>query len=145
MSFYRSKGLIPLKRHTVFKKADNSIYYEELISRKGFSSIYTNAYHLRMPTRLCSLGEMYPINIKSAAKNHKARHILTQNIVNKGDIIYDRIPLLFSEVGMRPDGCMPYDGGILDYNPCQDNKNYIRIDVLVTTLCVSVVNPLSTA
>jgi len=96
MSFYRSKGLIPLKRHTVFKKADNSIYYEELISRKGFSSIYTNAYHLRMPTRLCSVGKMYPINIKSAAKKHKARHILTQNIVNKGDIIYDRIPLLFN-------------------------------------------------
>ena len=97
MSFYQSKGLVPSKRHTIFKKEDDSIYYEELISRKGFSSIYTNAYHLRMPTRLCSLGNMYPINIKSAATNHKARHILTQNITNEGDIIYDRIPLLFNK------------------------------------------------
>ena len=31
MSFYQSKGLIPNKRHTVFKKDADSIYYEEYL------------------------------------------------------------------------------------------------------------------
>ena len=56
MSFYQSKGLIPSKRHTIFKKDADSIYYEELISRKGFSGIYSNVYHLRMPTKINKMG-----------------------------------------------------------------------------------------
>ena len=97
MSFYQSKGFIPNKRHTVFKKDANSIYYEELISRKGFSGIYSNVYHLRMPTKINKLGKMHPINIKSIKGKHQARHLKTQIISNKGDIIYDRIPLMFNE------------------------------------------------
>ena len=97
MSFYQSKGLIPNKRHTIFKRDSNSIYYEELISRKGFSGIYSNVYHLRMPTKINKLGKMRLVNIKSAKTKHQARHIQTQIISNKGDIIYDRIPLLFND------------------------------------------------
>ncbi len=97
MSFYQSKGLIPNKRHTIFKRDSNSIYYEELISRKGFSGIYSNVYHLRMPTKINKLGKMRLVNIKSAKTKHQARHIQTQIISNKGDIIYDRIPLMFNE------------------------------------------------
>ena len=97
MSFYQSKGLIPNKRHTIFKKNTNSIYYEELISRKGFSGIYSNVYHLRMPTRVIKMGKFKPITIKKADTKHQARHIQTQNILNHGDIIYDRIPLLFNK------------------------------------------------
>jgi len=97
MPFYQSKGLIPPKRHTVFKRSNNSIYYEELISRKGFSSMYSNVYHLRMPTRLNKLGKLYPIAINDITEKHQARHIQTQVIRNEGDIIYDRIPLLFND------------------------------------------------
>ena len=59
MAFYQTRGLIPKKRHTVFNRNASSIYYEELISRKGFSGIYSNVYHLRMPTKLESLGKEY--------------------------------------------------------------------------------------
>ena len=97
MSFYQSKGLIPNKRHTLFKRDADSIYYEELISRKGFSGIYSNVYHLRMPTKINKLGKMHRINIKSIKGKHQARHIQTQIISNQGDIIYDRIPLMFNE------------------------------------------------
>ena len=97
MSFYQSKGLIPNKRHTLFKRDTDSIYYEELISRKGFSGIYSNVYHLRMPTKINKLGKIHPINIKSIKGKHQARHIQTQIISNQGDIIYDRIPLMFNE------------------------------------------------
>ncbi len=96
MSFYQTQGLIPSKRHTIFNRNANSIYYEELISRKGFSGIYSNVYHLRMPTKLESLGQMKTIEINKVQTEHKARHIKTKLISNFGDIIYDRIPLMFN-------------------------------------------------
>ena len=97
MPFYQSKGLIPSKRHTIFKKDANSIYYEELISRKGFSGIYSNVYHLKMPTKINKLGKIHVVNIESIKTKHQVRHIKTQIISNKGDIIYDRIPLMFND------------------------------------------------
>ncbi len=97
MPFYQSRGLIPSKRHTVFKRNSKSIYYEELISRKGFSSLYSNVYHLRMPTRLNKLGSLHPFIIDDVSVKHQPRHIQTQSIANQGDIIYDRIPLLFND------------------------------------------------
>ena len=39
---------------------------------------------------------MHPINIKAIKGKHQARHIQTQIISNQGDIIYDRIPLMFN-------------------------------------------------
>jgi len=97
MPFYQTKGLVPAKRHTVFKRSEDSIFYEELVSREGFSSIYSNLYHLKMPTRVSKLGKLHPFKIKKIKNKHQARHIQTQNIPNNGDIIYDRIPLLFNE------------------------------------------------
>ena len=57
MPFYNSEGKIPKKRHTVFKNPKGGIYYEELVSREGFSYIYSNLYHLNMPTQVMKLGE----------------------------------------------------------------------------------------
>lgn len=97
MPFYQTRGLIPPKRHTAFKRSLNTIYYEELISREGFSSLYSNVYHLSMPTKVIDLGKLIPIVIKKTNSKHKARHIQTQNIPDGGDIIYDRIPLMFND------------------------------------------------
>ena len=97
MPFYQTKGLVSAKRHTVFKRSEDSIFYEELVSREGFSSIYSNLYHLKMPTRVSKLGKLHPFKIKKIKNKHQARHIQTQNIPNNGDIVYDRIPLLFNE------------------------------------------------
>ena len=96
MPFYQSKGLIPSKRHTVFNRNRDAIYYEELFSRKGFSGIYSNVYHLRMPTSVNELGKMHNIKIEKINVKHQARHIKTDLISNDGDIIYDRIPLMFN-------------------------------------------------
>ena len=68
MPFYQTKGSIPRKRHTVFKNK-NKICYEELVSREGFSSIYTNLYHLNMPTRVKKVGKMDTLNLVSYNKN----------------------------------------------------------------------------
>ncbi|MBT7377675.1 MAG: homogentisate 1,2-dioxygenase [Candidatus Marinimicrobia bacterium] len=96
MPFYQSKGMIPPKRHTAFKKADGSLYYEELVSREGFSHMYTNLYHLRMPTRVLEMGDFHPIELKRGDKSHRARHIRTANINSSGNAIDARRPLFFN-------------------------------------------------
>ena len=41
MPFYFKQGETPKKRHTVFSNPNGDKYYEELVSREGFSSIYS--------------------------------------------------------------------------------------------------------
>ena len=55
--YYHKLGTIPPKRHTQFRQPDGSLYKEELVSSKGFSGIYSNLYHINMPTRVKSLGD----------------------------------------------------------------------------------------
>lgn len=55
--YYHRLGKIPPKRHTQFRQPDGSLYKEELVSSKGFSGIYSNLYHINMPTRIKTLGE----------------------------------------------------------------------------------------
>ena len=96
MPFYQSKGLIPPKRHTVFKNGDDNLYYEELVSREGCTHMYTNLYHLRMPTRMCVMGEFHPIMLKRGGTTHRTRHIRTAKIKSSGNAISSRISLFFN-------------------------------------------------
>ena len=96
MPYYQSKGAVPKKRHTVFKKRDGSLFYEELISREGFSHIYSNLYHLRMPTRVNKIGDFIPFTPKRSIGKHQARHIYTSNIKSSGDAISSRRLLLYN-------------------------------------------------
>ncbi len=96
MPFYQQQGKIPPKRHTVFKKDDGSLYYEELVSREGFSHMYSNLYHLRMPTRVSELGDFSPIKISNLNGKHQARHIRTSKISRAGDAITSRTPLFYN-------------------------------------------------
>jgi homogentisate 1,2-dioxygenase len=50
--YYHKLGQIPPKRHTQFRQPDGSLYKEELVSSEGFSSIYSNLYHINPPTRI---------------------------------------------------------------------------------------------
>ena len=97
MPFYVSQGKIPPKRHIAFRNDDDDIYYEELVSRKGFSSIYSNYYHLHRPTKITQVGDLEKIELKHAAKKHRHRHIFTSNIKNSGDVLRSRTPLFFND------------------------------------------------
>jgi homogentisate 1,2-dioxygenase len=97
MPFYISQGKIPKKRHTAFKKDDGNIYYEELVSRGGFSSIYSNLYHLNRPTKIKQVGNLERIELIHLAKQHRHRHIITSKIQNSGDILRSRTPLFFND------------------------------------------------
>ncbi|MCH8326717.1 MAG: homogentisate 1,2-dioxygenase [Bacteroidetes bacterium] len=59
MSFYVKLGKVPPKRHTTFYKPDGkSLYREELFSTIGFSGIYSNKYHIYMPTQVEQISEL---------------------------------------------------------------------------------------
>ena len=50
MPFYHKLGKIPHKRHTVFRKEDGGIHYEQLFGTIGFDGMSTLLYHLQPPT-----------------------------------------------------------------------------------------------
>lgn len=96
MPFYHKQGKIPPKRHTAFKKEDGSLYYEELVSREGFSGIYSNLYHLQRPTKISKVGELFKQELSKAKTKHRARHITTASLKTTGDVLSARIPLFFN-------------------------------------------------
>ncbi len=52
MPHYRSAGSLPRKRHTQHRRADGSLYYEELVGEEGFSSDSSLVYHRGVPSAL---------------------------------------------------------------------------------------------
>ena len=96
MAFYRNEGKTPPKRHTVFNY-DNKLCYEELVSREGFSSIYTNLYHVNMPTSILKVGDFIENILVKAKTKHQAKHIQTFNIDSYNDAITSRVPLFFND------------------------------------------------
>jgi homogentisate 1,2-dioxygenase len=96
MPFYQTRGDIPTKRHTQFRDDSGNLYWEELISREGFSHMYTNVYHVHPPTGVEAVGELKKIDLKSADQTHRHHHIRTTNVDSKGDAISSRIPLFFN-------------------------------------------------
>ena len=96
MPFYQNKGLIPSKKHTVFKYK-SKLCYEELVSREGFSSMYSNLYHLNMPTSINKIGVFNKTELKTSSNTHKPRHIITNKITSSDDAINSRVPLFYNE------------------------------------------------
>ena len=50
--FYRQMGKSLDKRHTMFKKADGSLYREQVMGTRGFSGTQSILYHQYMPTEV---------------------------------------------------------------------------------------------
>ena len=97
MPFYFKQGKTPKKRHTVFNNPNGDKYYEELVSREGFSSIYSNLYHLYRPTKVKQVGQLEKQKLIHSAKQHRHRHIFTDKIKSKGDAVNSRTPLFFND------------------------------------------------
>ena len=97
MPFYYKQGKTPKKRHTVFKNSKGNKFYEELVSREGFSSIYSNLYHLHRPTKVKQVGQLEKQTLIHSAKQHRHRHIYTNKIKSAGDAVKSRTPLFFNK------------------------------------------------
>lgn len=98
MAFYHKQGQIPAKRHTQFRKADGSLYSEELVSTEGFSSLYSLVYHNHPPTLVKSIGKEYSIAPKAAIEtNMQNRSFLTFKAKPTDDYMESRVYVLYNK------------------------------------------------
>lgn len=70
MPLYHKLGEIPHKRHTVFKKPDGSLYYEQLFGTVGFAGMSSLLYHVHRPTMVKSLKKPYSVAPEIAIDNN---------------------------------------------------------------------------
>lgn len=95
MPIYHSLGVIPPKRHTVFRKPNGDLYAEELVSTQGFSSLYSLVYHCHPPTIVRSIGEPYNVTPKIAREKHLLHtSLLGFKIKPEDDYLKSRKPVL---------------------------------------------------
>ena len=71
MPFYQKRGITPDKRHIQFRDENGNLYWEELISREGFSWIYSNVYHKNPPTAVHKVGEFNPLKLEAWTETHR--------------------------------------------------------------------------
>ena len=96
MPFYQQRGQIPNKRHIQFRDDKGNLYWEELISREGFSSIYSNVYHINPPTAVTKIGKFQPYTLDIWKNEHRHHHLKTHDLDLSGDATTSRIPLFFN-------------------------------------------------
>ncbi|MHC5200982.1 homogentisate 1,2-dioxygenase [Myroides sp. LJL119] len=70
MPLYHHLGKIPPKRHSVFRKDNGELYYEQLFGTIGFDGMSTNMYHLHRPTQVKKILGQYSVLPKIAVANN---------------------------------------------------------------------------
>ena len=70
MPFYHKLGKIPHKRHTIFKKPNGELYYEQLFGTIGFDGMSTNSYHIHRPTQVKNIKSQKSVAPKIAVQNN---------------------------------------------------------------------------
>ncbi|WLR44238.1 homogentisate 1,2-dioxygenase [Bacillus carboniphilus] len=89
--YYRKMGMIPKKRHTMFKKEDGTLFREQVMGTKGFSGVQSILYHLYMPTEVKDVSIVSPYQpTYLSSQTLKHRHFYTDAVEKKGDAIASR-------------------------------------------------------
>lgn len=70
MPLYHHLGSIPSKRHTIFRKENGDLYYEQLFGTIGFDGMSTNMYHEHRPTQVKKILGQYSVAPKIAKANN---------------------------------------------------------------------------
>jgi homogentisate 1,2-dioxygenase len=96
MPSYVREGSVPHKRHIQFRRPDGGLYAEELLSTKGFESVYSLLYHLRPPTATLDVRPWdRPAPRWTSNEPLRNRHFKTAALeTSDGDAIESRRPLL---------------------------------------------------
>jgi homogentisate 1,2-dioxygenase len=95
----RSAGELPRKPHTVFRKPDGGLYYEECLTRAGFDGPYTIGYHRERPQAAVAAQVAHGWQLPQAlpARRLAKRHYRSQDLQQPpGPPIDRRTPLLFN-------------------------------------------------
>ncbi|WP_276389391.1 homogentisate 1,2-dioxygenase [Eudoraea chungangensis] len=97
MPLYHKLGNIPHKRHTIFKKADGGLHYEQLFGTIGFDGMSSLMYHLQRPTMVKEVGESKDVSPKTAVEyNIKSRLLKGFEVPPAEDYLDSRIIVLFN-------------------------------------------------
>ena len=95
MPRYHKLGNIPHKRHTVFKKNNGSIHYEQLFGTIGFDGMSSLLYHLHPPTAVNEIHGQRSVAPEIAIeKNMQMRAFKGFNVPEKDDYLDSRVPVL---------------------------------------------------
>ena len=95
MPRYHKLGKIPHKRHTVFKKENGSIHYEQLFGTIGFDGMSSLLYHLHPPTMVNEIHGSIKVAPEIAVeKNMQMRAFKGFGISAESDFLAAKKPIL---------------------------------------------------
>ena len=95
MPRYHTLGKIPHKRHTVFRKENGDIHFEQLFGTIGFDGMSSLLYHLHPPTQVSELKGYIDVSPKVAVEhNMQMRALKGFDIPAHKDVLQSRIPVL---------------------------------------------------
>ena len=91
MPYYQRVGLIPEKRHIVFRQESGALYHEELFGTEGFSGLSSLVYHVHPPTRVKEHGTPYSVRPEVTIEdNLQARSYLGFHVEPHEDYLHSR-------------------------------------------------------
>jgi homogentisate 1,2-dioxygenase len=97
MPLYRQAGIIPAKRHIVFRQPNGNLYHEELVGTEGFSGLSSLVYHLHPPTLVKEHGTPYSVRPEVAVTdNLQARSFMGFEVTPEEDYIWSRKTLFLN-------------------------------------------------
>lgn len=94
---YHKLGKIPHKRHVVFKKPEEGLYYEQLFGTEGFSGVSSLLYHVHRPTMIKEIGEPKDMSpVAAIEKNITSRMFKGWDVAPADDFLDSRKIVLFN-------------------------------------------------
>lgn len=97
MPIYHKLGKFPQKRHTIFKKEDGGLYYEQLFGTEGFNNHSSLMYHVHRPTQVKEILKSYSVQPEVAIE-HNIKSLLLKgfDVAPKDDFLESRKAMLFN-------------------------------------------------
>jgi homogentisate 1,2-dioxygenase len=97
MPFYHELGSIPHKRHTIFRKPDGGLYYEQLFGTEGFHGMSSLLYHVHRPTMIREVRPAVDVTPVAAIKKHITPRMLDGfQVAPEKDFLASRKTVLFN-------------------------------------------------
>jgi len=98
MPVYQRQGLIPSKRHTVFRNNNSELFHEELVGTEGFSGDSSLVYHTYPPTMVKELGKPHWVRPEAAIEdNLKALSFGGYDVEPENDYLQSRKVFFFND------------------------------------------------
>lgn len=98
MPIYQQQGVIPNKRHTVFRQKSGILYNEELFGTEGFASTSSLVYHVHPPTMVHKMGKPFSVKPEIAIEdNMKAMSFLGFEVEPEKDYLNSRKTLFIND------------------------------------------------